>query len=73
MQLFDSEIKSLPVVRIVFDDLQEFADLQVFANQLGLGPDWPKVMLLNYLASYKECSQVGDKPFSLSEESNVGV
>ena len=73
MNLNNSAAVNLPMVRIVFDDLQEFADLQLFANQLGLGPDWPKVMLLNYLASYKECSQVGDKPFSLSEESNVGV
>lgn len=67
MNVDNSAAVNLPMVRIVFDDLQEFADLQLFANQLGLGPDWPKVMLLNYLASYKECSQVGDKPFSWDE------
>ena len=64
MNVDNSAAVNLPMVRIVFDDLQEFADLQLFANQLGLGPDWPKVMLLNYLNSYKECSRVGDKPFS---------
>ena len=64
MNVNNGAVVNLPIVQIVFDDLQEFADLQVFANQLGLGPDWPKVMLLNYLASYKECNQVGDKLFS---------
>lgn len=64
MNVNNSVVVNLPVVRIIFDDLQEFADLQLFANQLGLGPDWPKVMLLDYLSSYKQSHQVGDKPFS---------
>ena len=63
MKMNDNFVVNLPMVRIVFDDLQEFADFQVFANQLGLGPDWPIAMLRHYLATYKECSQVGDKPF----------
>lgn len=63
MKLGDPSVVNLPVVRIVFDNLQEFVDLQIFANQLGLGPDWPKVMLLDYLSSYKDSHQVGDKPF----------
>lgn len=67
MKMNDNFVVNLPMVRIVFDDLQEFADFQVFANQLGLGPDWPKVMLRDYLESYKDSHQVGDKPFSWSE------
>lgn len=67
MKLGYPSVVDLPVVQIVFDDLQEFVDLQIFANQLGLGPDWPKVMLRDYLESYKDSHQVGDKPFFWSE------
>ena len=64
MKLGDPSVVELPVARIVFEDLQEFVDLQIFANQLGLGPDWPIAMLRLFLESWKQSHQVGDKPFS---------
>ena len=64
MKLGDQSVVNLPVVRIVFEDLAEFADMQVLAHQLGMGRDWPIVMLREFLASYKESCQVGNKPFS---------
>ena len=64
MNLGDPSVVNLPVVRIVFEDLAEFADMQVLAHQLGMGRDWPIAMLREFLASYKESSRVGDKPFS---------
>ena len=64
MQMFDGECVAVPMVRIVFEDLQEFVELEKLAARLGMGKDWPILMLRNYLSSYKECSQVGDKPFS---------
>ena len=64
MRLGDPSVVNLPVVRIVFEDLAEFADLQVLAHQLGMGRDWPMTMLRDYLESYKESHQVGNKPFS---------
>jgi len=67
MKLGDPSVVNLPVARIVFEDLAEFADLQVLANQLGMGPNWPMVMLRDYLASYKMSHQVGDKPISWDE------
>jgi hypothetical protein len=63
MKLGDPSVVNLPVVRLVFEDLAEFADLQVLANQLGMGRDWPMAMLRDYLASYKMSHQVGNKPF----------
>jgi len=63
MKLSDPSVVNLPVVRIVFEDLAEFADLQVLANQLGMGRDWPIAMLRDYLESYKMSHQVGNKPF----------
>ncbi len=70
MKLGDPSVVNLPVARIVFEDLAEFADLQVLAHQLGMGKDWPMAMLRSYLESYKESHQVGNKPFSWD---NVGV
>lgn len=67
MKMFDGEAVSVPMVRIVFEDLAEFADLQVLAHQLGMGRDWPIAMLRDYLRSYKMSHQVGDKPFSWDE------
>lgn len=67
MKLGDPSVVNLPVVRIVFEDLAEFADLQVLAHQLGMGRDWPIAMLRDYLRSYKMSHQVGDKPFSWDE------
>lgn len=64
MEMFDGETVVVPMVRIVFDDSQEFFDFEILACQLGMGKDWPIVMLRNYLESYKECAKVGDKPFS---------
>lgn len=64
MKLGDSSVVNLPVVRIVFEDLSEFADLQVLAHQLGMGRDWPIAMLREFLVSYKESHQVGNQPFS---------
>ena len=70
MKLGDPSVVNLPVARIVFEDLAEFADLQVLAHQLGMGKDWPMAILRSYLESYKESHQVGNKPFSWD---NVGV
>ena len=64
MNLAGSSVVNLPMVWIVFDDLQEFADLQVLAYQLGMGRDWPIAMIREFLNSYKESHQVGGKPFS---------
>ena len=64
MKLGDPSVVNLPVVRFVFEDLQEFADFQVLAHRLGMGRDWPIAMLRDYLKSYKDCAMVGDKPFS---------
>ena len=64
MKLGDPSVVNLPVVRIVFEDLQEFADLQILAYQLGMGNDWPMAMLREFLESWKQSHQVGDKPFS---------
>jgi hypothetical protein len=67
MEMFDGEVVAVPMVRIVFEDLAEFADLQILAHQLGMGRDWPISMLRDYLRSYKESHQVGNKPFSWDE------
>ena len=64
MKLFANAIPNFPVARIVFDDHQEFIEFVFLANQLGMGTDWPLAMLRDYLDSYKESYQVGDKPFS---------
>ena len=64
MKMFDGQPVAVPMVRIVFEDLREFVELEKLASHLGMGKDWPILMLRNYLSSYKECSQVGDKPFS---------
>lgn len=66
MKLGDPSVVNLPVVRIVFEDLQEFADLQVLAHRLGMGRDWPMAMLREFLESYKDSAKVGDKPFDWS-------
>ena len=64
MKLGDPSVVELPVARIVFEDLQEFIELELLALQLGMGKDWPRAMLREFLSSWKECHQVGDKPFS---------
>ena len=64
MKSFDTSVVELPVARIVFDNLQEFVDLELLALQLGMGKDWPMAMLREFLSSWKESHQVGDKPFS---------
>ncbi len=64
MKLGDPSVVNLPVARIVFEDLQEFVELELLALQLGMGKDWPRAMLRDYLESYKMSNQVGDKPFS---------
>lgn len=64
MKLGDPSVVNLPVIRIVFEDLQEFVELELLALQLGMGKDWPRAMLREFLGSWKESHQVGDKPFS---------
>ena len=66
MEIFDGEIVVVPMVRIVFDDPLEFFQFQSLACHLGKGEDWPISMLRDYLESYKDSAQVGDKPFSFS-------
>lgn len=61
MKLGDPSVVNLPVVRFVFEDLQEFADLQVLANKLGMGRDWPMAMLRDYLNSYKLITPYRDR------------
>lgn len=70
MKSIDGKVVSLPMYRIVFDNLQEFVDLELLALHLGMGQDWPIAMLRDYLKSYKDCATVGDKPFSWED---VGV
>jgi hypothetical protein len=69
MKLGDPSVVNLPVARIVFDNLQEFVEFELLALQLGMGKDWPIAMLREFLSSWKESHQVGDKPFSWE---NVG-
>ena len=64
MKLGDPSVVELPVARIVFEDLQEFVELELLALQLGMGKDWPRAMLRVFLESWKQSHQVGDKPFS---------
>jgi len=67
MKLRDSSVVNLPVARFVFDDLQEFVEFELLALQLGMGKDWPIAMLREFLDSWKQSHQVGDKPFSWKE------
>jgi hypothetical protein len=53
-----SEVRHCPVVRIVFDDIPEFVELQNLALALGMGSDWPKAMLLYLLESFKDSEAV---------------
>ena len=39
MQMFDGECVAVPMVRIVFEDLQEFVELEKLAARLGMGKD----------------------------------
>lgn len=65
MKLGDPSVVELPVARIVFEDLQEFVELELLALQLGMDrKDWPIAMLRVFLESWKQSHQVGDKPFS---------
>lgn len=64
MRLLYDQVMVLPVARIVFDDFKEFSEFEDLALELGMGNDWPVAMLRNYLESYKESHQVGNKPFS---------
>ncbi len=64
MEMFDGEAVAVPMVRIVFEDLKEFVQLENLASHLGMGKDWPIAMLRDYLDGYKESHQVGNNPFS---------
>lgn len=61
MEMYDGESVAVPMVRIVFDDLREFVQLENLACHLGMGKDWPIAMLREFLSSYKECAAVGHK------------
>ena len=52
MRLQDKSVVSMPVARIVFDDMQEFNQCQFVARRLGMGDDWPVEMLRHYVRSY---------------------
>ena len=41
MRLQDKSVVSMPVARIVFDDMQEFNQCQFVAKRLGMGDNWP--------------------------------
>jgi len=57
MEMFDGEAVAVPMVRIVFEDLREFVQLENLASHLGMGKDWPIAMLREFLDSYKECAE----------------
>ena len=56
MEMFDGETVAVPMVRIVFEDLREFVQLENLANHLGMGKEWPIAMLREFLNSYNECA-----------------
>ncbi len=58
MEMFDGEAVAVPMVRIVFEDLKEFVQLENLASRLGMGKDWPIAMLRDYLGSYQESAHV---------------
>lgn len=52
MRLQDKSVVSMPVARIVFDDIQEFNQCKFVAKRLGMGDNWPVEMLRHYVSSY---------------------
>ncbi len=58
MNLHDKRVIEVPMARIVFDDLVEFAELQALALRLGMGSDWPIAMIRYLLKSFQESSEV---------------
>lgn len=71
MKLFKDSIPTYPVARIIFDDHQEFVEFELLALQLGMGNDWPILMLRDYLSSYKESAAVGNASGPLVVESTA--
>lgn len=65
MEIFDGETVAVPMVRIVFEDLREFAKFQSLAAHLGMGKEWPIAMLQDYLSSYEDCAAVSDRVVTL--------
>lgn len=61
MTLFGNAVINMPVARIVFEDSSEFAAFEDLAATLGMGKDWPLVMLRDYLESYQESVKVAVK------------
>lgn len=62
MNLFDGKTVVVPMARIVFDDMLEFFRFQNLALHLGMGDDWPILMLRDYLKSHqKSANQDFDK------------
>lgn len=53
MKMFDGQTVAVPMVKIVFEDLREFSELEKLAAHLGMGKDWPILMIRNYLLSHK--------------------
>jgi len=54
MKLFDGKAVVVPMARIVFDDALEFFRFQNLALNLGMGDDWPILMLRDYLNTHEK-------------------
>lgn len=57
MEMYDGEAVAVPMVRIIFEDLREFVQLEALAHKLGMGKDWPIQMLRDFLSSYNQCAE----------------